>query len=206
MEHTCHGVVAAWGLRLIDHAVTVSLFPFGHIDRKQRQSTNMAISVLRIHTYSIVHTLVTFVCPVWNANLSISKSAPSLGPPSRATSPAIPVRRIGRVYGLDRTSLGHFAKKLSNFSEINPQSHLFSHFFLRKSSLAFLKPTRNPGLFMGRPAFYSLGLRGLNSAKGWFPLSIIIFSFTNKFAGTLKLCNKSQKNRKIENQIVLESS
>jgi hypothetical protein len=66
-------------------------------------------------------------------------------------------------------------KKPSNFNEINPQSHLLSQLFLQKSPLAFPKPTRNPALFMGWPASRSLGLRGLNSALSWFPLSIFFF-------------------------------
>lgn len=38
----------------------------------------------------------------------------------QATSPTIPGRPIGRTDGLDRASLGHFAKKPSDFTEINP--------------------------------------------------------------------------------------
>jgi hypothetical protein len=82
------------------------------------------------------------------------KSAPSLRPLSRATSPAIPVRRIGRVYGPDRAILGYFEKKLSNFSEINPQSHLLSQIFLRKALQ----------LFQNQPAIQDFSWASLSSA------------------------------------------
>jgi hypothetical protein len=59
-------------------------------------------------------------------NLLITKATDKLWPTSVTTSPAIPVRRIGRADGPDWASLGHFAKKSSLFYEINPQSGILS--------------------------------------------------------------------------------
>jgi hypothetical protein len=53
-------------------------------------------------------------------NLLITKVVDKLSATSVATSPAIPVRRIGRADGPDWASLGHFVY------EINPQSGLLS--------------------------------------------------------------------------------
>jgi hypothetical protein len=49
-----------------------------------------------------------------------------------------------RSDGPDRASYGHFTKKSSIFSEINPQSSLISQTFLRKKSKTFPKSTRSP--------------------------------------------------------------
>ena len=91
---------------------------------------------------------------------------------------------------------GHFAKKSSDFTEINPQSNLLSQKILQKTlnffrnqptvqrplSVLFAKKTPNfseiqPAIqaFLGWLATRSVGLSGPNSAQSWFALSIILF-------------------------------
>jgi hypothetical protein len=55
------------------------------------------------------------------------------------------------VDGSDRASRGHFAKKTSNFVEINSQSSLLSQIFLQKSPRTSAKSTHTPIFLMGRP-------------------------------------------------------
>jgi len=109
-----------------------------------------------------------------------------------ATSPAFP----GRANGLDLPFPGHFAKKSSDFTEINPQSNLLSQKILQKNPKYFSKSTcgptsslssfckKNPNFsgiqpavqaFLGWLATRSVGLSGPNSAQSWFALSIILF-------------------------------
>jgi len=63
---------------------------------------------------------------------------------SVATSPAFPGRPIGRANGLDLPFPGHFAKKSSDFTEINPQSNLLSQKILQKNPQLFPESTRSP--------------------------------------------------------------
>ena len=76
------------------------------------------------------------------------KGGPIPWPGSVATSPAVPGRRIGRMNGLDLAFSDHFAKKPSNFIEINPRSN-----FLRN----FCEKTLN--LSQNQPAVQQSGLR-----------------------------------------------
>jgi hypothetical protein len=56
-----------------------------------------------------------------------------------ATSSAVPSRKIDLADGSDRASSSHFAKKLSDFIEINPYSDLLSQVILKKNSQLFSK-------------------------------------------------------------------
>jgi len=87
------------------------------------------------------------------------KPAPKSCPASVATSPAIPGRRIGRVNGPERARLVFFAKKPSNFTEINPQS----------------RPFEWAGLPPARACFPpNLDLTGPNSARRRFSIFLRI--------------------------------
>jgi len=132
-----------------------------------------------------------------------------------APPPAFSDRPIGRANGPDLPFPGHFTKKSSDFTKINPQSNLLSQKILQKkpsasyeiksqvnvlSQFFFVKKTSNfseiqPAIqaFLGWLAPRSVGLSRPNSAQSWFALSIIFFPITNKFAQTLKLRSKSQK-------------
>jgi len=68
----------------------------------------------RTHSHTVSFRIFTY------------ESWPISRPVSVATSPAFPGRPIGRANGLDLPFPGHFAKKSSDFTEINPQSNLFS--------------------------------------------------------------------------------
>ena len=70
--------------------------------------------------------------------------APKRGPGKQATSPGIRGRPIGPTNGPDRANLGHFAKRPSNFVEINPQSNLLSQKLLQESPRAFQKLRISP--------------------------------------------------------------
>ena len=67
------------------------------------------------------------------------------GPDSVATSAAFLGHRIGHADGLDRATLGLFAKKPSNFSGINPQSWSPLRFFSKKpSNFTEINPQSRP--------------------------------------------------------------
>ena len=57
--------------------------------------------------------------------ISILLNAAQARPRHRATSPAIPGRRIGRVDGLDLAFPGHFAKKSSNLGHFAKKTSTF---------------------------------------------------------------------------------
>ena len=107
---------------------------------------------------------------------------------------------------------GHFAKKSSDFKEINPRSNLLSQNILQKNPQFFSKSTRSPTSSLsslckkdpeffrnttGHPSLLGLAchsLRGPQWAKfGPKLVCLIYYSFTiiNKFAQTLKLRSKS---------------
>jgi hypothetical protein len=154
-------------------------------------------------------------------------SRPIPRPEKQTTSPAFPGRRISRADGPDLAFPGHFANKSSYFIEINSRSNLLSQKILQKNHKYFSKSTRGPTsslssfckktpkLFRNttrRPNLIGLACHSLRGPQ-WAEFSPMLvcliyyfFSITNKFAQTLKLLSKSQKNRKIENQIVSEYS
>ena len=68
-----------------------------------------------------------------------NESWPIPRPMSVATSPAFPGRPIGRAKGMDLPFPSHFAKKSSDFKEINPQSNLLSQNILQKKTLNFFR-------------------------------------------------------------------
>ena len=114
-------------------------FPYFYI-----RSSNLNKKGLKF-LYDIIISLFSqkIIKPTYSYLLN-TKGGPIPWPGSVATSPAVPGRRIGQTNGLDLTFPDHFAKKLSNFIEINPWSNFLSQEFLRKNPQSFSKSTRSP--------------------------------------------------------------
>ena len=156
-----------------------------------------------------------------------NESWPIPRPVSVATSPAFPGRPIGRAKGLDLPFPGHFAKKSSDFKEINPQSNLLSQNILQKnpqfffkinpqsnvlSQLFLQKKTRNFQKYNppSKSSWAGLPLAPWASVGRIWPKAglpyLLFFSNYELICSNFEIAQQITKNHKIENQIVSESS
>ena len=93
-------------------------------------------------------------------HISILLNAAQARPRRRATSPAIPGRRIGRADGLDLAFPGHFAKKSSNLGHFAKMTTTFCkkvlelRTFCKKVPGHFAKKSSNLGHFAKKPSTF----------------------------------------------------